>query len=77
MGEFGAGVHCFENNKGGVQWVNDMIDIAQANNIYFTYHDYHEDNFGLYYAMDATQSNTGNQALLNLFNQNLNSFTIF
>jgi len=21
VGEFGAGVHCFENDKGGLQWV--------------------------------------------------------
>lgn len=49
MGEFGAGVHCFVNNKGGLQWVTDMIDIAKNNDIHFSYHSYHEDNFGLYF----------------------------
>ncbi len=70
MGEFGAGIHCFENNKGGVAWVNDMIDIANANNIYFTYHDYHEDNFGLYYGYGSLPDPTQyNQPLMNLFKQ--------
>ena len=72
MGEFGAGVHCFENNKGGLQWVTDMVDICKANNIYFTYHAYHEDSFGLYYGTgtlpDPANANT---ALINLFTQKL------
>lgn len=72
MGEFGAGYHCFQNNKGGLQWVTDMIDIASANNIYFTYHAYHEDSFGLYYGYgnlpDPAQAN---QPLIDLFTQKL------
>ncbi len=72
MGEFGAGIHCFENNKGGVQWVNDMIDISNANNIYFTYHDYHEDNFGVYLGYGSLPDPTQvNQALIDLFKQKL------
>jgi endoglucanase len=72
MGEFGAGIHCFENNKGGLQWVTDMVDIAKANNFYFTYHCYHEDNFGLYFGYgtlpDAIKAN---DPLINLFKQKL------
>ena len=72
MGEFGAGYHCFQNGKGGLQWVADMIDIANANNIYFTYHAYHEDSFGLYYGYgtlpDPIQAN---QPLIDLFTQKL------
>jgi endoglucanase len=47
IGEFGAGVNTFKNNKGGINWVSDVIDIAMANNISFNYHAYHEDYFGL------------------------------
>ncbi|VAW11225.1 hypothetical protein MNBD_BACTEROID03-2554 [hydrothermal vent metagenome] len=48
MGEFGVGYPCFQNDKGGLQFVKDMVDINKANNIHFTYDVYHEDNFGLY-----------------------------
>jgi endoglucanase len=47
LGEFGAGVNTFKNNKGGLTWVNDVIDIAAANKLSFNYHAYHEDYFGL------------------------------
>jgi endoglucanase len=72
MGEFGVGTPCFQNNKGGLQWVSDMIDIARANNFPFTYHTYHEDSFGLYYGFgtlpDPTQAN---QPLIDLFTNKL------
>lgn len=47
LGEFGAGRPTFENNKGGLAWVNDVLDIALKNNLSFNYHTYHEDSFGL------------------------------
>lgn len=72
MGEFGAGVHCFQNNKGGLQWVTDMIDLLQEYNLHFTYHSYHEDSFGLYYG-DGTlpDASNANQPLIDLFTQKL------
>ncbi len=72
MGEFGAGIHCFQNNKGGLQWVTDMIDIARANSIYFTYHTYHEDSFGLYFGYGTLPDPAkANQLLIDLFKQKL------
>jgi endoglucanase len=72
MGEFGAGIHCFQNNKGGLQWVTDMIDIARANGFYFTYHTYHEDNFGLYFGYGTLPDPLQvNQPLIDLFEQKL------
>ena len=72
MGEFGTGYPCFKNNKGGIQWVTDMIDIAGKNNISFTYHAYRGDDFGLYlgrnYLPDATKVN---QPLIDLFKAKL------
>ena len=68
MGEFGAGVHCFEDNKGGLQWVTDMLDICKANNIYFTYHAYHEDSFGLYFGYGSLPDPAkANLPLIDLF----------
>jgi endoglucanase len=48
LGEFGAGVNAFKANKGGLEWVRDVIDVAAANKLSFNYHAYHEDSFGLY-----------------------------
>jgi endoglucanase len=72
MGEFGAGVHCFQNNKGGLLWVRDMIDLIKEYNLHFTYHSYHEDSFGLYYG-DGTlpDPSNANQPLIDLFTQEL------
>jgi endoglucanase len=72
MGEFGAGIHCFQNNKGGLQWVTDMMDIAKLNNLHFTYHVYHEDNFGLYFGYGTLPDITkANQPLINLMRDKL------
>jgi endoglucanase len=72
MGEFGAGINCFQNNKGGLQWVTDMIDIAKTNNLHFTYHVYHEDNFGLYFGYGTLPDPSNvNQPLIDLFKNKL------
>lgn len=72
MGEFGAGSPCFQNNKGGLQWVADMVDIAKANGIYFTYHAYHEDSFGLYFGYGTLpDAANANKPLIDLFTQKL------
>jgi endoglucanase len=72
MGEFGVGIHCFQNNKGGLQWVSDMVDIAKANALHFTYHSYHEDNFGLYYGYGSLPDPSKvNQPLIDLLRAKL------
>jgi endoglucanase len=48
LGEFGAGRPTFQNNRGGLTWVKDVMDIAITNGLSFNYHAYHEDGFGLY-----------------------------
>jgi endoglucanase len=72
MGEFGAGNPCFQNGKGGLQFVTDVIDITKASNIHFTYHAYHESSFGIYYG-DSGLPNPAlaNQPLIDLFTQKL------
>lgn len=73
MGEFGAGAPCFENDKGGLQFVKDMVDLAKEYNIHFTYHAYHEDSFGIYKGYGTLPDpNNVNQPLINLFTQILN-----
>jgi len=48
LGEFGCIRDCFENNRGGLNWVRDVISIAKENDMHFNYHAYHEDGFGIY-----------------------------
>ena len=71
MGEFGAGYPCFQDNKGGLQFVEDMTDILTRNDIHFTYHSYHEDSFGLYLGFDLPDPNNVNQPLIDWFTDNL------
>lgn len=47
-GEFGAGSHCFENDRGGDRWIGDMLEIFRDGDISFNYHAYHDGSFGLY-----------------------------
>ncbi len=64
-GEFGAGINCFKNNRGGEKWVNDVIDILQENNISFNYHTYHEASFGLYQNSPLSPPKNRNEELYN------------
>ncbi len=67
LGEFGAGMYCFINNKGGLSWVGDVIDLAFQYNMSFCYHAYHEDSFGLYYGYGTLPDpNHKNQPLIDL-----------
>ncbi len=72
MGEFGAGNPCFQNDKGGLQFVEDMVAILKTNNIHFTYHTYHEDPFGLYLGYNLPDVTNANQILIDWFTANLN-----
>ena len=72
LGEFGVIKNCFQDNKGGLNWTADMLDILKKENVHFTYHVYHEDNFGVYYGygtpVDPARANT---ALIRLFKEKL------
>lgn len=48
LGEFGSGNPSYYDNKGGVRWTNDMLEIAMENNIPFSIHAYHDKSFGLF-----------------------------
>jgi len=48
LGEFGLIYHCFEDGRGGLEWVADMLDISIARELSFTYHSYHEWAFPIF-----------------------------
>jgi endoglucanase len=74
LGEFGAGMYCFINNKGGLNWVGDVIDLAYQNNMSFCYHAYHEDSFGLYYGYGTLpDANHKNHLLIDLLTNKLSN----
>jgi endoglucanase len=73
LGEYGLSQYCFDNNKGGTTYIKDMLDISKAYSIPCTYHNYHGDEFSLYYRVaylpDPAYSNP---ALINIFTTVLN-----
>ena len=64
-GEFGAGIHCFEQDRGGEKWVSDCISMMKENNISFNYHSYYDGAFGLYY--DSNGKRVRNDMLEQVF----------
>ncbi len=73
LGEFGVINAGFEENRGGAQWVSDIIDICRRYNIGFNYHTYHETNFGLYKSSDNVKpaAKDRNNELMKLFREKL------
>ncbi|MBN1646506.1 MAG: cellulase family glycosylhydrolase [Spirochaetales bacterium] len=67
LGEFGAIRYCFEEDRGGLRWAEDMLDLLSEKGIHYNYHAYHEFSFGIYYNNkgypDPTQANDGLIAL--------------
>ncbi len=73
-GEFGAGVHCFENAKGGTAWVGDMVDLYEEYGIAWNYHTYHEDAFGVYFGTGVPiDTAKANQPLIDFFTERFGS----
>lgn len=48
LGEFGCMRYAFEANRGGVEWVRDVIETAESLGIHYNYHTFHESAFGLF-----------------------------
>ena len=64
-GEFGAGIHCFEEGRGGTQWVADCISFLENADISLNYHSFYDGSFGLYY--DVYSKRVRNDALAQVF----------
>lgn len=54
LGEFGLIHHCFQDDRGGLEWVADMVELSVERELSFTYHSYHEYNFPIFQG-DPTQ----------------------
>jgi endoglucanase len=71
LGEFGCIKAAFD--RGGLQWVGDMLDLAASRGYAWTYHDYHESAFGIYWGDYPTPPDpaNANQPLIDLFTARL------
>ncbi|KAL7715598.1 Glycoside hydrolase family 5 protein [Entamoeba marina] len=70
MGEFGVTKYSFENERGGDQWVSDVMDLSVEYGIGFDYHYYHG-TFGLYTTPINEEKGELNEVLLNVFTTKL------
>lgn len=71
LGEFGVINYGFKENRGGVIWVADMLELLRKYNIAFNYHTYHETNFGLYLNYDSELPAMPNKPLYEIFKARL------
>jgi len=71
LGEFGLHRPCFEDGRGGLTWVEDMLDLADQHGLSFAYHAYHEDGFGIYRGSGPVDPARANQGLIDLFTRRL------
>ncbi len=79
VGELGLVRYCFEQgiggdprNRGGLEWVVDMLDILERYDISYQYLGYHLSEFGLYTSIDEPPTpEAANQPLIDLLSERL------
>ncbi len=71
LGEFGTIDKSFRDGRGGIGWVKDMLDLASERGLSFTYHDYHQDAFGIFPGSEIIDTADGNRELIALFRSKL------
>jgi endoglucanase len=71
LGELGAIRGAFDDDRGGLRWVSDMLDLMAARHLSFSYHAYHEDSFGLYRGAGLPSPERANLPLIELFTSRL------
>ena len=72
MGEFGTGAPTFLNNRNGSGYISDILDVAKARDLHFSFHAYRGTNFGIYPTVGkpVTPSEV-NTPLFNVFREKL------
>lgn len=72
MGEFGVTRHVMNDEYQGDSWINDMFDLVNEYGLGYSYHDYHEQNFGLYINDSREIRGERNETLYNIFESKVN-----
>ena len=71
MSEFGTCNATFQDDKGGLNWVRDVLSIADSANLSYSYHAYHEDAYGLYFdGKNLPDPGHSNVVLIEIFKKN-------
>jgi len=72
LGEFGISIASFDNNKGGLIWVNDVLDLLKQYNVNAQYFNYHSGAYGIYRnIIGFPDPNSANKELIDLFTKKL------
>ena len=72
VNEFFSGRPTFSNDKGGLRWVEDMLDLFKENNCHFSYKEYRADDAGIFLAAgDPSDPDVANQPLIDLLTREL------
>jgi len=70
VGEFGLVQQCFLNNHNGITWVNDVLTLLHKYELNYTYHDWHDPIFGIYYNPDGLPNSlAANKPLIQLLSK--------
>lgn len=67
LGEWGVYKANFEENKGGLNYIRDMLDVIEERKLTNTFHVYHEESFGLYLGDEELDPDNFNKPLRDLF----------
>lgn len=82
LGEFGLASDAFREQRGGLNWVEDMLDILVSNNMSYNYHTWKESAFGIYqndsgYADPSRVNSPLEQAFIRMHNPERGSASLF
>lgn len=69
IGEFGTSSYIMGNKYGGEKWISDVMDIFSEYRLHYSYHDYHEEAYGLYTTAPTKERGKRNQVLYRLFKE--------
>lgn len=66
LGDWGVYKSAFEEDRGGINWVQDMLELIDERNLISTYHTYHEESFGIFRGDGKLDPEHRNRALYDL-----------
>ena len=65
FGEFGLSRYCFEDSKGGAEWISDVLELLDERDVdAASLHQYYGSYFGLY--TDRSEPETANEQMINI-----------
>lgn len=81
VGEFGLVRECYQNNRGGDRYLNDVLNIFDEFKLHYTMHVYRENGFGVFLGVsgrvDTLTATAAYQVLKTNLVNNVNSITDF